>query len=116
MAYQSFEDLEVWKQGCQLAVRVHELLEGCRNFRLVDQMSACAISIPSNIAEGAERGSNKEFIRFLHYPKSSAAELRTQLYIAIKLDLIERELASELVEQTKVIAARLQALIKSLKT
>ena len=116
MAYQSFEDLEVWKQGCQLAVRVHEALKGCQEFRLVSQMSASATSIPSNIADGAERGSNKDFIRFIHYSKGSAAELRTQLYIAIRLGIIEQEQGTELVDDTKVIAARLQALIRSLKT
>ena len=83
--YRSFEDLEVWKRGCNLAVDVYFALKDCREFMLRDQMNSAAISIPSNIAEGAERDSVKEFIHFLHISKGSAAELRTQLYITEKI-------------------------------
>lgn len=79
MAYGSFEELEVWKRSCRLAVRVYELLRECRDYGLRDQMSRAAVSIASNIAEGAERDSRAEFARFLHIAKGSAAELRTQL-------------------------------------
>ncbi len=116
MAYHSFEDLEVWKQGCQLAVDVYRALQESKEFRLVSQMNASAVSIPSNIAEGAERSSNKEFIKFLHYSKGSAAELRTQLYIAQRLEILSKQSATPLIAETKTIAARLQALIQSLKT
>ena len=62
--YHSFEELEVWKKGCQLAVAVYEALGGTREFALRNQMQRAAVSIPSNIAEGAERG-GKDFARFL---------------------------------------------------
>jgi four helix bundle protein len=65
-----------------LSVRVYEVLRGCKDFGLKDQMTRAAVSIPSNIAEGAERDSKAEFIHFLHIAKGSAAELRTQVYIA----------------------------------
>lgn len=57
MAYRSFEDLEVWKRACRLAVRVYEALRECRDWGLRDQMTRAAVSIASNIAEGAERDS-----------------------------------------------------------
>ncbi len=83
MAYKSFEELEVWKLGCRLAVvRIYEVLKECRDFGLKDQMTRAAVSISRNIAEGAERDSKQEFVRFLHIAKGSAAELRTQVYIA----------------------------------
>ncbi len=82
MAYESFENLEVWKSGCRVAVRIYEILKTCKDYGLKDQMTRAAVSVPSNIAEGAERDSKLEFIRFLHIAKGSAAELRTQLYIA----------------------------------
>lgn len=88
MAYGSFEKLEVWQRACNLAVHVYEVLELCKDFGLKDQMTKAAVSIASNIAEGAERGSNLDFIRFLHFSKGSAAELRTQVYIANKIRVI----------------------------
>lgn len=91
MAYRSFEDLDVWQRGTNIAVRVYEVLRGCRDFGLKDQMTRAAVSIPSNIAEGAERDSAKEFIRFLHIAKGSAAELKTQMHIANRIHLVSEE-------------------------
>ena len=79
MAYQSFEDLEIWKKAVALSVKVYEVLKDTRDFGLKDQMTRAAVSIASNIAEGAERDSKAEFVRFLHIAKGSAAELRTQI-------------------------------------
>ena len=88
MAYQSFEDLEVWKKALSLSVKVYKVLKGTRDFGLKDQMTRAAVSIASNIAEGAERDSKAEFVRFLHIAKGSAAELRTQMYVASRIDVI----------------------------
>jgi four helix bundle protein len=76
--YHSFEELDVWKRACTLAVRMYEILKDCRDYGLKDQMQRAAVSIASNIAEGAERG-GKDFIRFLVIARGSAAELRTQV-------------------------------------
>ena len=114
--YKSFEDLEVWKRSCQLAVELYKQLQDCRDYSFKDQMQRAAISISSNIAEGAERGSSKDYIRFLHIAKGSASELRSQLYIANKVKLIScdsrRKLCDELIEISKMI----HGLIKSLKS
>ena len=114
MAYASFEDLEVWKRSCRLAVEICKLLKDCKEYALTDQMSRSAISIASNIAEGAERGSKAEFIRFLNIAKGSAAELRTQMYIASKLGtIIPDEQSIELISELKEISNMLHGLIKS---
>ena len=55
MAYKSFEELDVWKRACKLAVDVYVVLKDCREFGLRDQMNRAAVSVPSNIAEGAAR-------------------------------------------------------------
>ena len=115
MAYSSFENLEVWKQSCRIAVRVYELLKNCRDFGMKDQMTRSAVSIASNIAEGAERDSKVEYIRFLHIAKGSAAELRTQVYISRKIDLISKTAAEDLTTDLKKISAMLHNLIKALK-
>lgn len=116
MAYRSFEDLEVWKRSCRIAVRIYEVLKDCKDFGLKDQMTRSAVSIPSNIAEGAERNSRPDFIRFIHIAKGSAAELRTQIYIAQKIGLIDDAIKMEIVAELKEISAMLQALVSSLKT
>ena len=85
--YHSFEDLEVWKKACDLAVRIYSTLKGCRDYGLKDQMTRAAVSIPSNIAEGLERESKNETIHFLHIAKGSCAELRTQLHISQRVSL-----------------------------
>ena len=80
-----FEDLVAWQKGRELAVEAYRTtgrgaLAG--DFGLRDQMQRSAVSIPSNVAEGFERGSAAEFHRSLSTAKGSCAELRTQLYIA----------------------------------
>lgn len=114
--YQSFEELEAWKRGCQLAVAVYEALKDTREFTLRNQMQGAAVSIPSNIAEGAERG-GKDFERFLRIARGSAAELRTQVYIARKIGMMPDEpffhLISELREISKMITGLARSLARS---
>src|SRR5436190_23162663 len=81
-----FEDIEAWKRGRELrrAIYMHSKRgEFARDFALKDQIRRAAISITSNIAEGFERGGNKEFIQFLSNAKGSAGEVRDQLYVAL---------------------------------
>jgi len=105
VAYSSFENLDVWKQSCRLAVRVYTEFKDCREYGLRDQITRSALSIPSNIAEGAERDSKQEYIRFIHIAKGSAAELRTQLYIAGQIGILKKTTVKELVAELKHISA-----------
>ena len=111
--YQSFEELDVWKRSCQLAVTVYETLKDTRDFALRDQMQRAAVSIPSNIAEGSERG-GKDFERFLRIARGSAAELRTQVYIAKKIGLLPNEPFTQLISELKEISKMLTGLARSL--
>lgn len=74
------------------------------------------VSIASSIAEGAERDSRMEFVRFLHIAKGSAAELRTQVYIAERIGVLAAAQARPLAVELKEISSMLHGLIKSLKT
>lgn len=112
---QKFEDLEVWKESCQLAVEVYHALKECKDFGLRDQLQRSSVSIPSNIAEGFERNSNKEFIQFLYISKSSCGELRTQLYISKAVSLIDEQTIEVLIERTRKISAMLYKLIQTRK-
>jgi four helix bundle protein len=114
MAYASFEELDVWRRGCRLAVETYKLLQDCKDFALKDQMTRAAISISSNIAEGAERGTDAEFIRYLRIAKGSAAELRTQLYIAHEIGPeFQKKKTLELIAELKELSSMLQGLIKA---
>ena len=77
-------------------------------------MARSAISIASNIAEGSERDSDKEFRRFLAIAKGSAAELRTQLYLGQRAGLFTAETAAPLIREAKEVSSMIQGLILSL--
>jgi four helix bundle protein len=113
MAFQSFEDLEVWQRGCRLAVAVFKTFAACRNFTMQDQVQRAALSVPSNVAEGYERNSNKEFVRFLNIAKGSCGELRTQLYISRKLDFRKKADFDHLIGESKEISAMLHGLSRA---
>jgi four helix bundle protein len=114
MAYQSFEDLEVWQRACRLVVEIFINFRRCKEFTLKDQVCRAALSIPSNIAEGAERGSAKDFAHFLNIAKGSCGELRTQLYIARKLELLPSAMFQRLKTESKEIGSMLEGLRRSL--
>ena len=114
----TFEDLDVWKRGCQLAVDIHVALAESKDFALRGQMERSSLSIPSNIAEGSERDNTKEFINFLRYSKGSCGELRTQLYVAERirnrLGAPPMEGSKEMIQETRELSKMLQGLINSL--
>jgi len=110
---EKFEDLEVWKKSVRLSIQIYEELKNCKDYGLRDQIQRSAVSISSNIAEGYERNTNKEYIQFLHIAKGSCGELRTQLYIASEIGLISKQKSKELIEKTKEISAMLFSLIKT---
>jgi len=115
MAFKSFEDLEVWKKAYNLAINIYRIFSHCKDYGLKDQITRAAISIPSNIAEGCERDSKKDFVRFLNIAKGSAAELKTQLYIAKGIDIIAEDDFTNCMKELKNISAMLYGLIKSIK-
>lgn len=108
----SFEDLEVWKRSCRLCVEIYKTLETCKEFGFRDQATRSALSIPSNIAEGYERNTPKEYTRFLKIAKGSCGELRTQLYIGIELGLFERAKGVSYAQEVMELAKMLQGIIQ----
>jgi four helix bundle protein len=115
MALHSFEDLEVWKLSCRLVIRLYGELHDCGDRGLKDQMTRAAVSIASNIAEGAERTTGPDFVRFLNIAKGSAAELRTQVYIATRVGILTHQQQTDLTKDLKQISAMLHALSKSIQ-
>lgn len=113
MPYHSFEDLDVWKRACRLAVEVVRAFSKSKEYVFKDQMTRSVISVPSNIAEGYERDSRLDVIRFLRIAKGSAAELRTQCYLAMQLEILSKKQGQGFVRECKEISAMLQGLIRS---
>lgn len=110
---QRFEELEVWQKSFELAAEVFEKFEGCRNFSLKDQITRSALSVPSNISEGFERNSNKEFIHFLRIAKASSGELRTQLRLSVRINQLDEALGKRLIEEAETVSAMLAGLIRA---
>lgn len=94
MPHHNFEELEVWRRGMDVAVKVLQESDAVKLFVLRDQMARSAISIPSNIAEGAEREADPDFRRFLGISKGSAGELRTQLVLAERTGILPQTTTS----------------------
>ena len=110
-----FEDIEVWKRSARLSADLYKYFSSCKDFGFKDQITRAGLSVPSNIAEGAERSSDKEFSRFLQYSKGSCGELRTQIYIGIEIGYIEPEIGKEWIKETQEISAMIVGFIKKLK-
>ncbi len=117
--FNKIEEIHVWKEAIELTEKVYETVNKNnklqRDFSLAEQLKKSAISIPSNIAEGFERESNKEFIRFLYIAKGSCGELRTQIYIAKKLGYLKGEEYHSLTNLSEKISKMIMSLIKSLR-
>ena len=111
-----FEDLEVWKNAMQLVAAIYAEFKENKDYGFKDQIQRAAVSIPSNIAEGYERQSNKEFIQFLYIAKGSSGELQTQLYIAEKLKYISKDKSRELTDKSKKVSSMIYNLINYRKT
>lgn len=111
-----FEDLLVWQEGMNLAEEIYKITHEMKDYALLNQMRRAAVSIPSNIAEGFERNSNKEFIQFLFIAKGSCGELRTQIQISGRVGFVEKKIENALIEQTQKISAMLFKLIETRKT
>lgn len=105
----TFEDLNIWKDGIELSVEIYSLFKNSKDYGLRDQIQRASVSVPSNIAEGFDRLSNNEFIRFLKIAKGSCAEVRTQLIIAQRIE--EIELNEELLNRTILLSKRIQSMI-----
>ena len=120
-AAQRFEELECWKLARELTNAVYALTaqgRACKDYGYVDQMRRAAVSVMNNISEGHERGSNKDFVKFLYIARGSAGEVRSMLCIGLDqgyLDKVAFVRLSELAEKaSKTCYGLIQYLGKNL--
>jgi four helix bundle protein len=114
-----FEDLLVWQKGMEIVKQVYLVSregELCKDFALRDQLRRAAISIPTNIAEGFERASRKEYVNFLNFAKGSTGEVRSLLNVAFELGYLESSKYQELRNAVMELSRYLSNQIKSLRS
>mgnify|MGYP001606158870 CR=1 FL=1 len=117
MNYKRFEELEIWQLARTLVSDTYKMtLSGkfLKDFALRDQMRRCAVSVMSNIAEGFERHTNKEFINFLFIAKGSCGEFRSQLYVALDCGYITDEDFEKYSQSCQTISKSISGFIKYL--
>jgi len=101
----NFRKLEIWNLGMELILDVYEIIDFLpekEKFNLCHQLRKSVISMPSNIAEGASRNSNKEFVRFLEIALGSSFELETQLLACIKIGYFEESQLNPIIEKLNI--------------
>ncbi len=98
--------------AARLSAEVYKETANLRDFGFRDQITRAGLSVPSNIAEGHERETNKETANIFNYAKGSAGELRTQIYIGMEIGYIKRELGKNWIAEVSEISRMLHALIK----
>ena len=114
-----FQELECWQEATEIAVAVYELTkrgEFRRDHGLRDQLRRAAVSIASNIAEGKERETVAELVRFLYIAKGSAGELRTQLHIALRVGFLDSAASGQLERRIEKISSMLGAMIRAIRS
>ena len=115
--FSSFEEINSWQKSRIFNKRIYQITENSKfkkDFDLVRQIRRASISISSNIAEGFERNTDKEFIYFLYVAKASAGEVRSQIYLAFDLEYIAKQEFDELLESVTEISKLLSGFIKYL--
>ena len=118
--FKKFEDIEAWKKARELTKRIYRIArkgEFAKDFGLRNQICRAAVSIMSNIAEGYDRSGKGEFIQFLATAKGSAAEVRSQLYVALDQGYVNeddfRELSLLAEETARIIGGLMKYLSSS---
>jgi four helix bundle protein len=115
---QSIKDLMVWKKAMNLVTEVYRLTDGFPKeeiYGLTNQMRRCAVSVPSNIAEGKGRHTNGEFKQFLIQARGSLLELETQIQISENLSFLKTEKSEDLKNSASEVGRMLNGLIESIR-
>lgn len=116
MGKDGFKELKVWQKSKDLSVYIYKITNSGsfgKDYSLRDQIRRAAVSVPSNIAEGDERETDKESVRYFYIAKGSSAEVLTQAIIAFEIGYIEKETFEEIEQRCKEISGMLSNLISA---
>lgn len=112
------KDLDIWKMSISLVKEIYKITEKFptnEQFGLISQLRRASVSIPSNIAEGSARNSNKEFIQFCYISLGSLSEVETQIIVSMELKFINKEVTDKILADIEIIRKKLLNFIKYLK-
>ncbi len=115
---ETFEDLRVWQKGIELVKQIYSITrqgDFSKDFRLRDQLRRASVSIPTNIAEGFERASRREYVNFLNIAKGSAGEVRSLLRVALEIGYLNRQTYTQLHTQAVELSCMLFNQIQRIK-
>ena len=115
MAVRKFEDLIVWQKSQDFALAIYKNLSNLKDYSFKDPISRASVSISNNIAEGFDRRTNPDFIRFLYIAISSNSEVRSMIYLSNRLEYLNSDKAKEFIEKSNEISRMLYGLIQSMK-
>jgi four helix bundle protein len=115
MKIERFEEIEAWKEARSLVKDVYKLFSPSKDYGLRDQIQRAAVSIMSNIAEGFDRGTNKEFIHFLVVSRGSVSEVRSLLYTVLDIGYLDENIFNNLGNRCQKISNLINGFIRYLK-
>ena len=110
----SFEDLDVWQRAVALSAELYRGLRDLRDYGFKDQLTRAGLSIASNIAEGMERDSKADRVRYLTISRSSCGEVRTQVYVGMEVGYVDRDSGQRWLRESREISAMLVGLSRSI--
>ena len=118
MGMHNYRELKIWQRSMDFVVKVYEISAEFpkeERYGLISQLRACVVSVPSNISEGAGRGTNKQFKRFLEISMGSINEAQTQIELAYRVNYVKKEIYESLIDEALQIYKMILSFYNSLK-
>ena len=112
--FRKFEEIIAWQKGQDIAVDIYHLFSKIKDSGFKNQIFRAVVSISNNIAEGFERGTDNEFKRYLKISKASCSEVKSMLYLSIRLKYLDNNTGTDLINKCSEIIMIINGLIKSL--
>jgi len=116
MKIERFEDIESWKEARNLVKDIYAVFRECKDYGFKDQIQRASVSVMTNISEGFDRGSNKEFIQFLIIARGSLSEVRSLSYAALDVGYLQSIQAISIQEKCIKLSNLINGFIRYLKT
>jgi four helix bundle protein len=111
-----FEDVESWKEARKIVKEIYALYRSCKDYSFKDQIQRAGLSIMSNVAEGFDRGTNKEFIQFLIIARGSVSEVKSLSYASLDIGHTTFEQFTKIIEQCTALSNLINGFIRYLRS